>query len=360
VSEALPSPALARIGWRAEDAQPLAGTLAIGSTIARVVEQHRSGYRVDDGESVRPVQSPAALVRAGVDPLARPAVGDWVVVSGAKPPLIERVLPRRSALVRAAAGERHVAQVIAANVDVVFVVCGLDDDYNPRRIERYLVLIEGSGALPVIVLTKADKTDAAAERQREIQRLATGAVVLAVNAKDPATGELLAPYVRAGSTAVLVGSSGAGKSTLTNTLLGIDRQKTAAVRETDSRGRHTTVHRALIPLPAGGCLIDTPGMRELKLTGSEDLDIGQFADIAELATHCRFRDCAHQSEPDCAIRTALESGSLDPHRWANWVKLSGELAGARDSSANQRQRKAAEKVANRAFGKRLTDKYGSR
>ena len=353
------SPALARIGWRAEDTDALAGDLSSGNTVARVVEQHRSGYRVDDGESIYPVQSPAALVRAGVDPLGRPAVGDWVVLSPAKPPMIERVLPRRGALARAAAGERHVTQLIAANVDVVFVVCGLDDDYNPRRIERYLVLVEGSGAQPVIVLTKVDIAEHADTKRREIERLAPGAVVLAVNARDPQTAVVLEPWLRSGSTAVLVGSSGAGKSTLTNTLLGIDRQKTAAVRATDSRGRHTTVHRALIPLPSGGCLIDTPGMRELKLTGTEDLDIGQFADIAEIAGGCKFRDCAHQSEPGCAIRAALEDGSLDPQRHANWVKLSGELAGARDSSANQRQRKVNDKALTRAIGKRLADKYGS-
>ena len=325
-----------------------------------MVEQHRSGYRVDDGQAQFPVQAPAALVRAGVDPLSRPAVGDWVVVSPARPPMIERVLPRRSALVRAAAGERHVAQVIAANVDVAFVVCGLDDDFNPRRIERYLVLIDGSGALPVVVLTKADRADDADAKRLEVERIAPGAVVLAVNAKAPATAALLAPYLGEGSTAVLVGSSGAGKSTLTNTLLGIEKQKTAAVRETDSRGRHTTVHRALIPLPAGGCLVDTPGMRELKLTGAEDLDIGQFADIAALADGCRFRDCAHQSEPGCALQAALTAGAIDPDRWANWLKLQGELAVARDAVAGQQQRKKHDKVMTRAFGKRLADKYGSR
>ncbi|MCE3003740.1 MAG: ribosome small subunit-dependent GTPase A [Xanthomonadaceae bacterium] len=352
--------ALARIGWRAEDdALPGAATDG-GRRIARVVEQHRSGYRVDDGASVFAVAAPASMVRAGVDPLARPAVGDWVVLAPGQPPLVERLLPRRSALVRGAAGERHVAQVIAANVDVVLVVCGLDDDFNPRRIERYLVLVEGSGAQPVVVLTKADRCDDPAARRREVERLAPGAVVLAVNAKDLATAEQLAPFVRGGSTVVLVGSSGAGKSTLTNTLLGIEKQKTSEVRESDSRGRHTTVHRALIPLPAGGCLIDTPGMRELKLTGAEDLDAGQFGDIAELATGCRFRDCAHGAEPGCAVQAALAEGRLDRGHWDNWLKLQAELGAARDSLAAQQVRKRHEKVMNRALGKRLTDKYGAR
>jgi ribosome biogenesis GTPase len=352
--------ALARIGWRAGDAALPAGALDAGRRLARVVEQHRSGYRVDDGAALFPVAAPAAMVRAGVDPLARPAVGDWVVLAPGKPPMVERLLARRSALVRAAAGERHVAQVIAANVDVVLVVCGLDDDYNPRRIERYLVLVEGSGALPVVVLTKADKVADPESRRREVERLAPGAVVLAVDAKDRATADALAPFVGPGSTAVLVGSSGAGKSTLTNTLLGLDRQKTGEVRASDSRGRHTTVHRALIPLPAGGCLVDTPGMRELKLTGAEDLDAGQFADIAELATGCRFRDCAHAAEPGCAVQAALAEGRIDPGRWQNWLKLQAELGVARDSLAAQQVRKRHEKTMTRALGKRLTDKYGSR
>jgi ribosome biogenesis GTPase len=350
---------LARIGWRDQD-RALVGEIAPGQRLVRVVEQHRSGYRVDDGESVFPVAAPAALVRAGVDPLARPAVGDWVVLAAEGPALIERILPRRSALVRGAAGERHIAQVIAANVDVVFVVCGLDDDFNPRRIERYLLLIEGSGAQAVVLLTKADKNPDAAARQRELERLVPGTIVLAVNAKDPGTAERLAGFVGPGSTVVLVGSSGAGKSTLTNTLLGIEKQKTGAVRQADSRGRHTTVHRALVPLPSGGCLVDTPGMRELKLTGAEDLDVGQFADIAELATGCRFRDCRHGAEPGCAVQAALAEGRLDPGRWANWCKLQGELSVARDSTGAQQQRKRHEKVMTRALGKRLADKYGSR
>ena len=354
------NPALQRIGWREADAHVGADVLARGEHLARVVEQHRSGYRVDNGATVHPVQSPAAMIRSGVDPMSRPAVGDWVALIDGKPPMISRLLPRRSALVRAAAGERHQKQIIAANVDVVFVVCGLDDDYNPRRIERYLLLVDGSGALPVIVLTKADKCADADARRLEIQALAPGAVVLALNAKSPDTALLLEPWLRTGSTAVLVGSSGAGKSTLTNTLLGIDKQKTKEVRGHDSRGRHTTTHRALIALPSGGCLIDTPGMRELKMTGDENLDAGQFDDVTELAGHCRFRDCRHAAEPGCSVRAALESGTLDAQRWASYVKLRGELGGARVSVEEQRRRKAGDKSATRAFGKRLTDKYGSR
>jgi ribosome biogenesis GTPase len=159
---------------------------------------------------------------------------------------------------------------------------------------------------------------------------------------------------------VLVGSSGAGKSTLTNTLLGVERQATATVRDNDSRGRHTTTHRALIQLPSGACLIDTPGMRELKLTGDEDLGAATFADIEALAIDCRFGDCTHGNEPGCAVRAALESGALDADRWQAYLKLRGELVVASDALEAQLKRKAHARVANKALGKRLVDKYGHR
>jgi ribosome biogenesis GTPase len=352
---------LGRIGWRAEDARHLPGGLAGERGIARIVAHHRSGYRAHDGQAEIAVQTPAGMIRAGTDPRDRPAVGDWVVIAHGKPPLIESVVPRRTLLVRAAAGERFKAQPIAANVDVVLVVCGLDGDYNPRRIERYLLLVEGSGALPVVVLTKVDLCVEADSRRAEIQRLAgPAAIVLAVNARDLATAEVLKPWLGPGDTGVLVGSSGAGKSTLTNTLLGIERQRTGAVRGNDDRGRHTTTHRALIMLPSGGCLIDTPGMREIKLTGEEDLAASSFADIELLARDCRFTDCRHESEPGCAVRAALEAGKLEAARWQHYGKLRAELGSARGGAVAQRKRKAEEKVLGRALNKRLTEKYGSR
>jgi ribosome biogenesis GTPase len=301
------------------------------------------------------------MIRAGTDPRARPAVGDWVVLAPGTPPLIESMLPRRTLLVRGAAGERFETQPIAANVDHVLIVCGLDHDYNPRRIERYLVLVQGSGALPIVVLTKRDLVEDPEAMKREIEALAGPvAVVLAVHAKRPETAELLAPYLRAGDSAVLVGSSGAGKSTLTNTLLGIEKQKTGDVRTHDSRGRHTTTHRALIMLPSGGCLIDTPGMRELKLTGEERIDETQFADIEALSLECRFTDCRHETEPGCRIRAALEAGEIDPDRYAHYVKLRGEVDAARGAAEVQRRKKADAKVLGKALGKRLVEKYGHR
>lgn len=323
---------LSHIGWREDLPAAAVWATLSGLRLARVVEQHRSGYRVDDGQSEFAVQSPAAWIRAGFPPQDRAAVGDWVALA-ADEDLIVRCLPRFSVLKRAAAGEHYKQQLIATNVDVVLIVSGLDRDFNPRRLERYLVLTRGSGAQPVFVLTKADQAGAELAQAATdlVQHLAdTGAVVMTVNAKDPSTRERLSPWLHVGRTAVLVGSSGAGKSTLTNTLLGEERQRTALVRETDSRGRHTTTHRSLLRLDSGACLIDTPGMRELKLTGEESLDRSGFDLIESLATQCRFRDCKHEREPGCAVQAGLDSGEIDEGAWSNYRKLQAELAHAAD------------------------------
>ena len=308
---------LRRIGWRG-DALPVGGR-----RVARVVAQHRAGYELHDGVESFGAQPAGQFLKRSLDPGERPAVGDFVEIEPGKPPHIVAVLPRRSVLSRAAAGERYARQLIAANIDYVLVLTGLDGDYNPARIERYLSLIEGSGAQPVVLLSKADLHDDAAARVAELRaRLQPGTPVHALNSKDAVSVAQLAAYLQPGDSAVLVGSSGAGKSTLTNCLLGVDRMATGAVRSRDSRGRHTTTHRALLMLPSGGCLIDTPGMRELKLTGEENLDL--FADIDELAVACRFADCGHGSEPGCAVQTALDSGELSPERWRNYLKLRDE------------------------------------
>jgi ribosome biogenesis GTPase len=348
---------LARIGWRAE-AMP--SDAPADASIARVVAQHRAGYELHDGNETFNAQPAPRVLKRGIDPAERPAVGDFVLVSPGSPPQIDTVLPRRTLLARAAAGERHQRQLIAANVDTVFVLNGLDGDLNAARIERYLVLVVGSGANSVVVLTKADRTEDADATVASLRARLPDAEIVAVNAKSPESIAPLMKYLGPGDTAVLVGSSGVGKSTLTNTLLGETRQATAAVREHDSRGRHTTTHRALIMLPSGGCLIDTPGMREIKLTGEEDLDAGQFADIEALAQECRFGDCSHQSEPGCAVRAALADGRLDPERFANYQKLRDELAAAADSLEAQMRRKSEARVLTKALTRRLNEKYGKR
>ena len=349
---------LARIGWRPG---PLPDDAPADASVARVVAQHRAGYELHDGTAAFNAQPAPRFLKRGIDPTERPAVGDFVLIVPGAPPQIERVLPRRTVLSRAAAGERHERQLIAANIDSVIVMNGLDGDLNAARIERYLVLIGESGATPVVVLTKADRAesvDAAIAALRV--RVPPHVEILAINAKSPESIAPLLKYLGPGNTAVLVGSSGVGKSTLTNTLLGEARQATKAVREHDSRGRHTTTHRALIMLPSGGCLIDTPGMREIKLTGEEDLAEGQFADIEAIAQQCRFGDCSHQSEPGCAVRAALADGRLDPERWQNYLTLRDELAAAADSLEAQMRRKGEARVLTKALTRRLNEKYGKR
>jgi ribosome biogenesis GTPase len=343
------------IGW-SDDAELVKA--AQGRRVARVTGQHRSGFEVAEGpDATHRVQPPAAWTRPRGDPELRAIVGDWVALDAPGTHILE-LLPRRALLKRGAAGEHHRVQLIAANVDHVIVVVGLDDDFNARRIERYLLVIQASGASPVLVLTKADRFP---DVQGALEELKTvnmeGTPVHAVNAKSAESTAVLHPYLGPGKSAVLVGSSGAGKSTLTNTLLGVERMKTKAVRESDSRGRHTTTGRVLLPLPQGGCLIDTPGMRELKLSGDEDMADGGFEDIEELAKSCRFSDCGHSNEPGCAVNAAIEAGVLTEARYAHYCKLRDE----RDAAAvTMAARRAEEREANKFLNKRLKDKYGRR
>jgi len=354
-----PDALLSHIGWRGS--LPASSAATAGTHLARVIAQHRAGYELHDGAHAFNAQPAARFLKADIDPGERPAVGDFVRVRAATPPVIEEVLPRRSVLARAAAGERHQRQIIATNVDSVLILCGLDGDFNPARIERYLMLVQDSGAQAVVVLTKADTTPDARKALDAIRaRVPANTTTIAINAKSADGIAPLLEHFGPGRTAVLVGSSGVGKSTLTNTLLGETRQATAAVRATDSRGRHTTTYRALILLPSGGCLIDTPGMREIKLTGEETLDGSQFGDIEELAQSCRFGDCSHQSEPGCGVRSALADGRLYEARWNNYLKLRDELAAAADSLEAQMRRKSESRVLTKALGKRLSEKYGKR
>lgn len=364
--------ALQAIGWPITAAEPLPADPAWRQALAdhpqarpaRVIEQHRSGYVVSDGpDRGYRVESLPEWQRPRFPAEQRPGVGDWLLIEGEpERGKVVALLPRHSAIKRGAAGEHYKQQLIAANIDTVFVVCGLDADFNPRRIERYLLLVRG-GAEPVIVLTKADEALAADENAVALAsagliELAQGVAIRAVNARDrEGSVAAMAPWLRPGRTVVLVGSSGAGKSTLTNSLLGVERMKTGAVRESDARGRHTTTHRALIPLPSGACLIDTPGMRELKPTGEEDV-AESFNDIEALAEQCKFRDCSHAREPGCAVRAAIEAGKLDPQRFANYLKLRDEVAGAANKLATRRAQNATDKVIGKAFNKRLDDKYG--
>lgn len=348
---------LRAIGWPDDDAWREALAAAEGARLARVVGQHRSAYDVaTQADEILKVQPPMPWTRPRFPPDQRAAVGDWVTLDAAGKNIVA-LLPRRSILKRGAAGEHHRQQLIAANVDHVLVVVGLDQDFNPRRIERYLVLIRASGADPVLVLTKADECEIVQDcidLLLEVEE--SGVPIHAINAKDKASVAELAPYLGPGHTVVLVGSSGAGKSTLTNTLLGREKMKTNTVRANDSRGRHTTTSRVLTPLPQGGCLIDTPGMREVKLSGDEDI-VDSFEDIEAIAVHCRFRDCAHGNEPGCAVQAAILDGTLDEARYLHFVKLRDELEAA---AVTQAQRRAEEALLKKAAHKRNKDKLGRR
>lgn len=293
---------------------------AEGSELGRISAASHEQYRIllesADCEAV-----PAGKIRWAD---ALPAVGDWVVARRVDPALalIEDVLPRRTRFSRRAAGGVGSEQVVAANVDVALIVCGLDGDFNLRRLERYLVLARESGAEPAIALNKADLCDSVPDRRDAVIRIAAGArvvVLSAVATVDPVAGFLL------GRTIVLLGSSGAGKSTIANGLLGAESQPTAPVRISDSRGRHTTTSRMLLPVPGGGAIIDTPGMRELQLWASEESLSETFDEISDLAAQCRFADCTHGNEPDCAVREALENGAIEASRWESYRKLQREL-----------------------------------
>src|ERR1035438_3337693 len=290
-------------------------------TLARVTFSHRDRYRlIADCGDLAAEPSGALWYRAALDdrqPAGLPVVGDWVAarVIGAGQATVEAVLPRRTLFARRAAGRREEQQPIAANIDLLFLVCGLDGDFNLRRLERYLTLAVESGAAAVVVLNKSDLCADGAARLAETAAVAGATPVVGAHTRSPEGLRGLLPYLADGRTVALVGSSGVGKSSLVNCLLGEDRLRTAEVRESDSRGRHTTSHRELIPLPGGGALIDTPGMRELQLWAGEEAVDQTFEEIASLAAECRYRDCTHAGEQGCAVQDALADGALAPDRW---------------------------------------------
>lgn len=313
-------------GWNDRFESAFAEHAGEGRAPARVVLEHTHIYRVvaPDGELLARV-SGRLRHRAG----ARadfPAVGDWVVVepvpnSDAR---IHAVLPRFSRFSRRAAGDVTEEQIVAANIDVVFLVGGLDRDFNPMRIERYLAVAWESGALPVVVLNKADLVSDPEAMAVEVRAVAPGVDVHAVSARLPETLEVLRGYLGVGRTAALLGSSGVGKSSIVNRLVGYDLLRTRDVRITDSRGRHTSTSRQMVLLDRGGVLIDTPGMRELQLWETGEASRDAFADIEALAEHCRFRDCRHEREPGCAVRAAADSGELPAVRYDSYLKLAAE------------------------------------
>jgi ribosome biogenesis GTPase len=319
---------LTALGWDDAFAEEFEPHAQAGLTPGRVAVQHRGAYDVltEDGELRCDVAG--RLYEEASSPADLPAVGDWVAIA-ARPEegagTVQAVLPRRTKFSRKTAWQASEEQVLAANVDVAFIVTSLNDELNLRRLERYLTLAWESGARPVLVLTKADLTDDVPAAVAAVESVAFGAPVHAISSVSGEGLDAIRAHLRPGVTAALLGSSGVGKSTLVNTLAGEELLETREIRD-DGKGRHTTTRRELVQLPGGALVIDTPGMREVQLWIAEEGLEEAFSDVTQLFEHCRFSDCAHESEPGCAVKEALANGTLAPERWESYLKLQRELA----------------------------------
>ncbi|MCO7176411.1 ribosome small subunit-dependent GTPase A [Sporolactobacillus kofuensis] len=320
---------LTKYGWNQhQENEPL--HLDPNQTVGRISSEYKGQYKLVTDHDQYLAEISGKMRHQAIDRQDFPAVGDWVVIS-ARPDenraTIHRILPRFSKFSRKSAGVTTVEQIVAANMDTVFLVMALNHDFNSRRLERYLTMAWESGANPVIVLSKADLCSDLHVKMAEVEDVAFGVPILPVSAVKDFGKEQLKTYLGTGQTAVFLGSSGAGKSTLTNWLCDKVVQKVNTVREDDDRGRHTTTNRELIVVPDGGVIIDTPGMRELQLWTASDQSLDHsFSDIEQLAAHCRFHDCTHQNEPGCAVQHALTDGHLTQERYNSYLKLQRELA----------------------------------
>jgi len=358
--DALPG-RLAALGWSDAVAAAFAPFAGSGLGPARILAEDRGSYLVatDKGEQRAQVGGRFRF-EAGDDLAAFPAVGDWVAVDGAGSGVIHGIVPRRTAIVRLASGRRTVAQVVGANVDVVFVVASLNHDLNPRRLERYLAVAWESGAEPVVVLSKADLADDLVDSIAEVDRIAVGVRIITASAVDGRGVGAVRALIEPGLTVAFIGSSGVGKSTLLNVIAGQEVAAVSEIREDDAKGRHTTTRRQLHLLPDGGIVLDTPGMREL---APWDADVGlerSFADIEALAAVCRFGDCAHDAEPGCAVTAAIRDGDLNASRFDGWRKLEREarhLERRVDALARSEERRKW-KVIHKSVGKHMELKYG--
>jgi ribosome biogenesis GTPase / thiamine phosphate phosphatase len=315
------------LGWNSHFQKQFEPFRTEGLIPARIAQEHKNVYLAigEKGEYSAEISGKFRYLANGRQEM--PAVGDWAAISEREQgkATIQALLPRQSAFVRKEAGQRTAEQVVAANIDVVFIVSGLDGNFNVNRIERYLTLTYESGALPVILLNKSDLCDDLDSIIDKVESRAIGIPVLALSAACGQGLDGLLAHLEAGKTAAFLGSSGVGKSSIINRLLGEDRLAVKALRENDSRGRHTTTHRELIVLPKGGIVIDTPGMRELQVWGDDQGLKEVFDDIEELAANCRFRDCGHHKEPGCAVRAAVDEGNLEAARFQSYQKLRKEI-----------------------------------
>jgi ribosome biogenesis GTPase / thiamine phosphate phosphatase len=322
-------------------------SLYSGLFIARVAEQHRELYKVISEYGEIEASVSGKLDYHADDQTSYPAVGDWVMIDrtdgSTGNAIIHHILHRKSVLARQAAGTEKAGQIIASNIDTIFICMSLNADFNIRRIERYLTIAWDSRATPVIVLTKSDLCDDLPQKLKDIASVSMGAEVITCSSENGDGFDEINVFLGQGKTIAFVGSSGVGKSTLINRLVGQEVLATKAIREDDAKGRHTTTHRQLLSLPNGGIVIDTPGMRELQIyTGNLSKT---FEDIEEIAARCKFGDCSHGTEPGCAIRDAIEKGSLSEERFASYRKLRREV-----SYAGLNARQLENEKINRMFG----------
>lgn len=332
---------LEQLGWSDAFAASFDRYAHAGYSVGRVAIEHRGAYILYTEQGELTAEVAGKFRHQAENPQDFPAVGDWVVIrarAAERQATIHYVLPRQSKFSRQAVGGKTEEQVVAANVNTVFLVSGLDGNFSLRRIERYLLMAWDSGANPVVVLNKADLCQDVGRCVAAVESIALAVPIVVLSAIDPAGRgqaegrrgeqlgiEALRLYLKEGQTIALLGSSGVGKSTITNQLMGQETQAVRSVRQADSKGRHTTTHRELLQLPQGGLIIDTPGMREIQVWAEEDSLQETFADVEALAQQCRFRDCQHQQEPGCAVQEAIVQGNLDASRLFSYQKLNREL-----------------------------------
>ena len=333
---------LANLGWQSFFQQQLSLEEWENSTAARVIEQHRSEITVaTESETFNIVLSHS---------MPDMVVGDWILLDESM--RLIRVLDRKTCFRRKAPGSKVKHQLISANVDTAFIVCSMNEDFNLNRIERFLALVNESGAEPVVVLSKSDQSSSPESLIAQVRKLDTYLIVEAVNCLDSLSVSKLRAWLKQGCTACVLGSSGVGKSTLINTFLGESSQSTGSIREDDDKGRHTTTRRSLITLDSGGLILDTPGMREIQLADCKDGIATTFADIESLSNQCRYGDCKHQTEPGCAVRESIEQSSLDERRLVNYQKL---LREEELNSATLMEKRAKDKALGKFYKRTLNE-----